>query len=168
MRQDRFIRSLELSKARRDWDWEAARRECVKVACRVAAPDDAEDAAQDALLRAWRMRASCRSGDPAAWVRAIARHEALRALARAPAHAGLDAAGEPGECDAGVESAGRRIDLAAGLRRLDPLDRRLIVLRYALDLTQARVAEVVGMPEGTVKVRLHRARRALAKGMDVR
>jgi DNA-directed RNA polymerase specialized sigma24 family protein len=35
-------------------------------------------------------------------------------------------------------------------------------------LTQSRIAELLGMPEGTVKVRLHRARRALAKGMGER
>jgi RNA polymerase sigma-70 factor (ECF subfamily) len=40
-------------------------------------------------------------------------------------------------------------------------DRSLLALRYAEDLTQSEVARRLGMPEGTVKVRLHRARRRL-------
>ena len=44
---------------------------------------------------------------------------------------------------------------------LKPDERRLIRLRYMEDLTQGQVAEALGVPEGTVKVRLHRARARL-------
>ena len=47
------------------------------------------------------------------------------------------------------------------LDALAPDERRLIRLRYVHDLTQGQVAEVMGVPEGTVKVRLHRVRARL-------
>lgn len=54
-----------------------------------------------------------------------------------------------------------RADLHAALRRLSDRDRRLLALRYEEDLTQAAIATRLGIPEGTVKVRLHRARNRL-------
>lgn len=47
------------------------------------------------------------------------------------------------------------------MRDLSPEDRRLLQLRYVADLTQSAVAEQLGMPEGTTKVRLHRLRKRL-------
>ena len=56
-----------------------------------------------------------------------------------------------------VESA----DLHAALARLSERDRTLLEMRYQEDLTQAMIARRLGIPEGTVKVRLHRARNKL-------
>ncbi len=42
-------------------------------------------------------------------------------------------------------------------------DRAMLALRYREGMTQGQVAEAMGMPEGTVKVRLHRARAALKR-----
>ena len=53
------------------------------------------------------------------------------------------------------------MDVARALRSLSARERRLVELRYALDLTYAEVAIAVGAPEGTVRVQLHRARRRL-------
>jgi RNA polymerase sigma-70 factor (ECF subfamily) len=114
------------------------------------------------------MRRTCRSADPTPWLRQIARNECLRARAREPASVDIDQVVERAEPDQAVEALAERLDLHAVLRTLDPLDRRLVALRYAGDLTQLKIAELLGMPEGTVKVRLHRARRALAEGMERR
>jgi RNA polymerase sigma-70 factor (ECF subfamily) len=119
-------------------------------------------------MRAWRMRRSCRSRDPSAWLRQIARNESLRARARTLDHADLDQVAEACEDDDAVEGLPERLDLDAALRGLDPLDRRLLALRYEADMTQPKIAELLGMPEGTVKVRLYRARRALAEMMEER
>jgi RNA polymerase sigma-70 factor (ECF subfamily) len=54
-------------------------------------------------------------------------------------------------------------DLQAALRRLSVRDRRLLAMRYVEDLTQAAIARRLGIPEGTVKVRLHRARNKLRR-----
>jgi RNA polymerase sigma-70 factor (ECF subfamily) len=56
-----------------------------------------------------------------------------------------------------VESA----DLQAALADLSDRDRELLELRYEEDLTQKMIARRLGIPEGTVKVRLHRARNKL-------
>jgi RNA polymerase sigma-70 factor, ECF subfamily len=52
-------------------------------------------------------------------------------------------------------------DLHAALARLSEPDRKLLEMRYEEDLTQAAIARRLGIPEGTVKVRLHRARNKL-------
>jgi RNA polymerase sigma-70 factor, ECF subfamily len=52
-------------------------------------------------------------------------------------------------------------DLHAALERLTERDRRLLEMKYREDLTQAMIARRLGIPEGTVKVRLHRARNKL-------
>jgi len=44
---------------------------------------------------------------------------------------------------------------------LSDRDRRLLRMKYEEDLTQAAIAHRLGIPEGTVKVRLHRARNKL-------
>ncbi len=54
-----------------------------------------------------------------------------------------------------------RADLHAALQRLSDRDRQLLELRYTEDLTQSAIAQRLGIPEGTVKVRLHRARNKL-------
>ena len=84
---------------------------------------------------------------PAAWLRA-AGHEVTQA--------DLSRGQIPVEA---VESA----DLHAALADLSDRDRRLLEMRYREDLTQATIARRLGIPEGTVKVRLHRARNKLRR-----
>jgi len=62
----------------------------------------------------------------------------------------------------------RPIELAAdhaldAVRRLTPDRRDVVVLRYYLDLSEAEIAATLGIPQGTVKSRLHRALRELAE-----
>jgi RNA polymerase sigma-70 factor, ECF subfamily len=52
-------------------------------------------------------------------------------------------------------------DLHEAMERLSERDRRLLEMRYEEDLTQGAIARRLGIPEGTVKVRLHRARAKL-------
>ena len=53
--------------------------------------------------------------------------------------------------------------LHAALELLSDRDRQLLELRYTEDLTQQAIARRLGIPEGTVKVRLHRARDKLRR-----
>ena len=48
-----------------------------------------------------------------------------------------------------------------GARLLVRDERRLVDLRYEADLANPAIAQVLGLPEGTVKVRLHRIRNRL-------
>jgi RNA polymerase sigma-70 factor (ECF subfamily) len=140
------------------WDWssvhELALRETRAI---LGRGPDAEDAAQEAAMRAWRRRATCRDA-PGPWIRAIARNEALRVAGRRHDEAPLeDAADLAGDATGGDDSR----DVRAAVGALDDGDRVLLLLRYWADLTQPEVARATALPEGTVKVRLHRARQRL-------
>jgi RNA polymerase sigma-70 factor, ECF subfamily len=148
------------------WDWTAARAICLREARRVLGHSpEAEDAAQEATLRAWRNRGSCRAaGLRQAWLATIARREALR----------LAAARKPAPIDGGPEPAGPsheadaldRVAVRAALACLAPRDRALLFERYWTDLTQDQLARSLGLPEGTAKVRLHRARAQLRRALS--
>ena len=51
-----------------------------------------------------------------------------------------------------------RADMQSALEVLSERERTVIMLRYEEDLTQPAIAARLGIPEGTVKVQLHRAR----------
>ena len=52
------------------------------------------------------------------------------------------------------------------VRRLPEPYRLVLFMRYWDDLSQAEIAERLGMPEGTAMVRLHRARKALQRQLE--
>ncbi len=127
-------------------------------------PSEAEDIAQDALLRAWRWRAKLREADRRnQWLATIVRNEAFRQHARIrPDPTAVIETYEAVE-DAQVLATVERVDMHAALNRLSDRDRQLLELRYSEDLTQQAIARRLGIPEGTVKVRLHRARNKLRR-----
>lgn len=128
----------------------------------------AEDAVQEAFLRAWRNSASCRTPDaPLPWLLQITRNEALRVLRQngRTGHA-EEAPGEPSAEDHALANAAERLDIGRLLADLSHDDRRMLELRYTDDLTQRGVAAEMGIPEGTVKVRLHRLRSTLRKALE--
>ena len=150
------------------WDWEALRRVSLREARRILrSPEEAEDAAQEAVMRAWRHQGSCR--DPAAargWMAAIARREALRRVsARSDPPSDADPYQPDPQALEQIEVAALRMDVERALRALAPEEQRMLELRYRADLTQGAVAAELGMPEGTVKVRLHRLRKQLQESL---
>lgn len=150
------------------WEWEEVRRFCVRFAHRYAkSPGEAEDIAQDALLRAWRRRSTLReSGSRKQWLATIVRNEAFREHARNRPDPVDTLESEHGADDERVLATVERADLHAALGRLDERDRQLVQLRYDEDLTQTAIARRLGIPEGTVKVRLHRVRAKLRHEID--
>jgi RNA polymerase sigma-70 factor (ECF subfamily) len=147
------------------WDWKGLRASCLRETRRVLPSEhDAEEAAQDAMLRAWRgRRGQSTSGAEASWVRSIARNEALRLLSRQTLRPDLYTEGEtellnglPATQDNSLLA--EIIDLRNAIAELAPRDALLLRLRYEGDLTQGRLARLAGLPEGTVKIRLHRIR----------
>lgn len=132
------------------------------VRCRA----DADEVAQEALTRAWAKRGTCRAADdPAGWVLQITRNEAWRLMSQRRLRATRElCVGDdvPHAVEAsGHETVIRRLDLARALQALGPDDRCLVGARYVLDLTQPSVARLLGIPDGTAKVRLHRIRKQL-------
>lgn len=146
------------------WDWAALRTSCLREAVRVLPRADAEEAVQEALVRAWLRRDACRSPEaPLPWMLEITRNEARRLLGR---HASAPEPADAAQEDRLLAGAATRVTVEQALRGLADRDRRVLHLRYAEDLTQVEVARRLGVPEGTVKVRLHRARRRLRRVLE--
>lgn len=147
------------------WDWAGLRSRCFREAARVLPRADAEEAVQEALVRAWLRRDSCRSPDaPLPWLLEITRNEARRLHGREARRATrelVDALTPAGDDDLAGTAARMTVEQALG--SLAVADRQILRLRYAEDLTQPEVARRLGVPEGTVKVRLHRARGRLRR-----
>jgi RNA polymerase sigma-70 factor, ECF subfamily len=144
-----------------DVDWQSAHRQCLREARRIVPPSDAADVAQEALIRAWKSVRSAKAPDyPGPWLRTIVRREAIRHRARNGILTSLDEHGDVVDRTASkrLELLDLQVDVRRAVRSLTPQDRKLLALRYVDDLTQPAVALALGIPEGTAKVRLHRAR----------
>jgi RNA polymerase sigma factor (sigma-70 family) len=124
--------------------------------------------AQEAVLRAWRVRASCRDPErPWAWVREIARNEAHRLFSRRSMTHELPTEHLPeAPAGQGEDAILAKIDVARALEGLSPMDRLLVKLRYEGDLTHAAVAAALGLSVANVKVRLHRLRPKLQQTLQ--
>lgn len=127
--------------------------------------DDAEDAAQEAFVKAYRALERFRPGASfRAWLLAIVANEARnrrRAAGRRtsltlrlPVDPRPDA--EVQSPEAAVMAGERRAALLAGLEQLSDIDRQVITLRYLLQLSEAETAAALDVPPGTVKSRLSR------------
>lgn len=75
-----------------------------------------------------------------------------------------DMTGDDQELAAAVSDA--RLDLSAALKRISPPLREVVVLKYYSGCTQAEIAAIVGLPQGTVKSRLHQALIRLRQELD--
>jgi RNA polymerase sigma-70 factor (ECF subfamily) len=131
--------------------------------------DLAEDATQQALLAIWRDLPTLR--DPArfdAWsYRLLVRAcyaEGRRARHWVP-NLRLLPADEPAGSDA-MSSVVDRDQLERGFRRLSIDHRAVVVLHHYLDMPLETVAEVLGVPPGTVRSRLHHAMRGLRAALE--
>jgi RNA polymerase sigma-70 factor (ECF subfamily) len=125
---------------------------------------EAEEAAQDGFVKAWRALKRFRTGEPLRpWLLTIVANEARnrrRAAGRRSALA-LRAA-EPERVDdrsaeAQVIAAESRTALLGALSRLRDDDRVVLGCRYLLELSEAETAAALGVPPGTVKSRTARA-----------
>ncbi len=130
----------------------------------------AEDAVQEASLRAFRYFKGVRGEDARAWFLAIVRNVCFTQLAlrkdrdqtgledheleAMQFEAGLRAAGP----DVAAEQSRHKLLVDTALRALPPILREVIVLRELEDMAYDAIATVVGIPVGTVMSRLSRAR----------
>src|SRR4051812_6542171 len=128
----------------------------------------ASDALQEALVRAWRDLPRLRDQSRfSAWLHRLlvnacydeARRKRRWRLDIRATHDTLDSTAADGSDASG--NVADRDQLARGLARL-PFDQRVVlVLRYYLDVSQADIAETLGIPVGTVKSRLNHGISAL-------
>lgn len=141
----------------------------------------AEDLAQEAFLKAFRALSSFqRERKFSSWLFKIAHNTAIDHLRRreldtvpleTPEKEGpdlLDSLAGP-ELQS-PETGLRRSDLAAALeasvQRLRPEYRTVMELRFREGLSYEEIAEITGLPMGTVKTHIHRARKAMAEHLE--
>lgn len=138
-----------------------------------------EDIVQDAVLRAFRSFGQYRGGSPRAWLFAIVRNCCRTAQSgRAGAvslvisesslseDAAAQVARQPDPGPTPEEEVFRKADVnrvRVAIEAIPEPFRETIVLRDLEDLSYAEIAEVTGVPVGTVMSRLSRARAMLAK-----
>jgi RNA polymerase sigma factor (sigma-70 family) len=133
----------------------------------VISPDgDAEDAVQEAFVKAYSALSRFRIDAPfRPWLLRIVANEARNRRRSAGRRAGLALRAaedrRPGDAAPSPESAvladETRRTLLAAINGLRDEDREVIAARYFLELSEAEMAETLGLPKGTVKSRLSRA-----------
>lgn len=132
-------------------------------------PERAEDATQEAILLCWRDIGGLRDPDRfEPWMRRILVNACYREARRDRDRRRVEAQAmvvDPVCTDVSAEVAARDA-LERGFRRLDPEQRALIVLHHHLGLPHHEIAEVLRLPVGTVKSRLHRSTQALRAWLD--
>jgi RNA polymerase sigma-70 factor (ECF subfamily) len=131
--------------------------------------DGTQDAFQDALVIAWRDLPALR--DPArfdAWLRRLFVHacleHAVRERRRVANLRALPVDGPAGPD--GLLSVALRDELERGFRRLPPMQRAILVLHHYVGYAPSEIAELLGIPNGTARSRLHNAHRAMRAALD--
>lgn len=121
--------------------------------------DAAQDAAQDALISAWRDLPTLRDPDRfSPWLYRVLLNSCTNQQRRQQrhVHAALSPDGAGTTQDA-VQSLADRDALTTALDHLSDEHRTVVVLRYYVGLSQSEIASAIGEPLGTVKSRLSRA-----------
>jgi RNA polymerase sigma factor (sigma-70 family) len=131
-------------------------------------PSDAEDALQDAFVRAWRELPGLRDLERwPAWFRRITVNAAIDTSRRKKSFhivpLGFHEPPPMADSSAGLAD---RDEVARAMGRLDSKDRALLALRFGHDLELPDVAAALGIPLGTAKSRLHRALGRMRKEME--
>jgi RNA polymerase sigma-70 factor (ECF subfamily) len=121
--------------------------------------DAAQDAAQDALIRAWRDLPTLRDPDRfGSWLYRLLLNSCTDHRRRQQRHAHQALAPQHGGASADAAHAmADRDAITAALDRLSDEHRAVVVLRYYVGLNQPEIATAIGQPLGTVKSRLNRA-----------
>ena len=134
---------------------------------------DAEDLVQEAYLRAFRHFAGFRGGDGRAWLLTIVRNSCYDRLKQKGSR------GQDADFDEAVHSAGQQTSnpetllileergelVRESLAELPPEYREVLVLRELEQLSYREIANLAGIPLGTVMSRLSRARQQLQQSL---
>src|SRR4051812_16773275 len=138
---------------------------------------EAEEAAQDAFVKAWRALGRFREGEPwRPWLLTIVANEARnrrRGAGRREglalrAAAALPAAPAPRSPEALAVAGEQRTALLEAMSGLREDDRVILGCRFLLDLSEAETAAALGVRAGTVKSRTSRALGRLREAMEAR
>lgn len=126
----------------------------VSSICAPIALSSRQDAVQETLVAVFRALRSLDEPEALyAWVRAVAVREAVRVARRDARDLPVEPIDLPAPGDPQLAA-----DIGDVVSRLSPEHRAVLVLRDVEGLDEKEAAELLGVPEGTVKSRLHRAR----------
>lgn len=131
-------------------------------------PDLAEDAVQEALVRAWRQLPKLRDVDRfEGWLYRILMRASANEFRRRRRHDVVvqHVRVEPGTGDSAASIADRD-ELDRGFRHLSIEHRAIIVLHHYVGLSLPAAADVLGIPSGTAKSRYHYAMTALRAALE--
>ena len=137
---------------------------------------DASDAVQEACLRAWRELPRLRDADRfEAWLWQIAVNACRTALRSRRRSQVREIAIDEMPLGFDLRQSGRAFDdqlsqtdlVGRAFRRLDPDKRAILVLHHIDDRSVNDIAELYAIPTGTVKWRLHSARKAFQRALEV-
>jgi RNA polymerase sigma-70 factor (ECF subfamily) len=144
-------------------------------AARRLGPDLGEDVAAETFLVAYDRRDTFdpRRAEARPWLYGIAANLIMRhSRAEARRYRALARGAEPGEGPDETDAVARRVDarlararLAAALRGLASADREVLLLIAWAGLNQQEAAAALGIPPGTARSRLHRARQEMRKAL---
>jgi RNA polymerase sigma-70 factor (ECF subfamily) len=148
----------------------------VEPACQLAYAilrdwQEAEDAAQEAALKAWKAVARLREGTTSLrpWYLTIVANEA-RSRRRGRWWSVIRVAEPQGHASEATheDSASLRVDLDRAMRRLGETDRLILTLHFYLDMPIEEVGKVLRLSPNAVKSRLRRAARNLRPALRLR
>ena len=133
-------------------------------------PHDAEDAVQEAYLRAFRYFEGFQGGDGRAWLMAVVRNTCMTWLGRKPAAVPFDehAHGAASDPQTDLKEDPRIGSLRECVEALPREYREVIVLREMEELSYREISEAAGVPIGTVMSRLSRSRVRLLECMEAK
>ncbi|MCU0756890.1 MAG: RNA polymerase sigma factor [Xanthomonadales bacterium] len=136
-------------------------RACLRITARPAL---AEEAVQEALLKAWRHRESFRGeAEVDTWVHRIAVHAAIDLMRREPAIVPVELPETGTRRDERAHELGRDLNLA--MQALSPLERTVFVLKHHEQWSLAEIAEQLGCSVDSVKQGLFRGVRKLRSAL---
>ncbi|TDC97338.1 RNA polymerase sigma factor [Nonomuraea deserti] len=126
----------------------------------------AEEILQDTLLAVWRSAGTFQSRSRVStWLFGVARRQAHNRLRGTPPPPAAEPYEQADRVPGPEELAVGGDWLQAALARLPRAQREVVVLSYLADLPHQDIAEVLGIPVGTVKSRLHLARTSLKEAL---
>ena len=134
-------------------------------------PAEAQDVAQEALFRLWQHRNRVRITGVRAWPLRTVRNLCIDRIRKRKVRAEVDAGDEVVAIEADASPGPERLTASGrlgalielALAELSPHDRSVVILREVQGLAYDEIAEILGLPLGTLKARLHRARERLRR-----
>jgi RNA polymerase sigma-70 factor (ECF subfamily) len=131
-------------------------------------PQEAQDIAQEALVRLWQHRETVPEERAPVWLGRTVHNLCIDRMRRRRARPESGSATLESELHDATPGPLRRTEsaelgrlLTDALARMSDVDRAVIVLREVQGLAYAEIAEILDVPLGTLKARLHRAREQL-------